>query len=377
MRDLSEIRKDIDKIDHEMVSLYEKRMKLTDEVADFKRANKKPVYDRAREEEKLSALTKDAKDMLLAEGIREMFTSVMSASRKRQYGILSKDGQRNTYGFRCYSAFDYSDCEIAFQGVEGAYSEAALVQFFGRDHKIHPVRTWRDAFQELKDGRADYAVLPMENSTAGIVGENFDLMTEYDCAIVGEQTIRIDHALLGLKDAELSDIRVVYSHPQALMQCEEYLCEKHPEFETRSLPNTAMSAKKVKTDGKKDQAAIAGKINAKLYGLKVLDERIQDDKSNATRFFIFSSEKKFLRNANHLSLSFELRDDLGSLYHILSNFTYNGLSMSRIESRPVRQKPWAYRFFVDLSGNIMDEGVQNALAGLYEEAESIQILGNY
>jgi chorismate mutase/prephenate dehydratase len=210
-----------------------------------------------------------------------------------------------------------------------------------------------------------------------MIDENFDLMTEYDCAIIGEQIIRINHALLGLPEANIQDIKTVYSHPQALMQCSNYLNENHPEFDRRSLLNTAMSAKKVKEDGLVSQAAIAGKINAEIYGLKILDEKIQDDKTNATRFLIVSSQKNFLEDANKLSISFELNDDMGSLYHILSNFTYNGLNMSRIESRPVKERPWAYRFFVDLSGNLNNEAVQNALVGLHEEANSIQILGNY
>ena len=377
MRDLKEIRKDIDAIDAEIITLYEKRMALADDVASYKIANHMPVYDKEREQEKLTTLSKMTEDPFTRQGIRELFTSVMSGSRKKQYRILSEHGILKDFGYNCVKSFDFSDCKIAFQGVEGAYSEAALVKFFGKDHNTHSVQTWREAFEELKNHKADYAVLPIENSTAGMIDENFDLMTEYDCAIIGEQIIRINHALLGLPEANIQDIKTVYSHPQALMQCSDYLNENHPEFDRRSLLNTAMSAKKVKEDGLVSQAAIAGKINAEIYGLKILDEKIQDDKTNATRFLIVSSQKNFLEDANKLSISFELNDDMGSLYHILSNFTYNGLNMSRIESRPVKERPWAYRFFVDLSGNLNNEAVQNALVGLHEEANSIQILGNY
>lgn len=376
MRDITEIRKDIDSIDQKIVDLYERRMDLADEVAAFKMEKRRPIYDRQREEEKLTGLSNLSADPLTRQGIRELFSSIMSGSRKKQYGILSRNGLRKDFGFQCKSGFDFHGCEIAYQGVEGAYSQAALVKFFGEHNKTHPVKTWREAFEDLKDHRADYAVLPIENSTAGMISENFDLMTEYDFAIIGEQVIKIDHALLALPGAKLSDIRVVYSHPQALLQCSDYL-DQHPSFEARSLLNTAMSAKKVHDDNRLDQAAIAGKINADLYGLQVLDEKIQDDKTNATRFIIVSSEKKFFINAKTLTLSFELNDNSGSLYHVLSNFTYNGLSMSRIESRPIKDRPWAYRFFVDLEGNLNDEAVQNALTGLSEEANSIQILGNY
>lgn len=376
MRDITEIRKDIDAIDQSIVDLYERRMDLADEVAAFKMEKKKPVFDRQREQSKLNSLTALSADPLVKQGIRELFTSIMSGSRKKQYGILSRNGHRKTFGFKCKRGFDFTGCEIAYQGVEGAYSQAALVKFFGEHHKTHPVKTWREAFEDLKNKRADYAVLPIENSTAGMISENFDLMTEYDCAVIGEQVIKIDHSLLALPGAKLSDIKVVYSHPQALLQCSDYL-DSHPSFEARSVLNTAMSAKKVHDDGRLDQAAIAGKINADIYGLQILDEKIQDDKTNATRFIIVSSEKKFFINAKTLTLSFELDDNSGSLYHVLSNFTYNGLNMSRIESRPVKDRPWSYRFFIDLAGNLNDEAVQNALTGLFEEANSIQILGNY
>ena len=232
------------------------------------------------------------------------------------------------------------------------------------------------ALNMVKNKEADYGVLPIENSSAGIVSENYDLMVEYDNCIVGEQIIQINHALLGLPDAELSDITDVYSHPQALMQCGRYL-ESHREWEKHSLKNTAMAAKKVKEDGKKHKAAIASSLTADIYGLKVLDECIQDNRMNATRFIIVSGKRVFTSKAEKISICFEGMHESGSLYHMLSHFIYNGINMNHIESRPVQGKNWEYRFFVDFEGNLNDAAVQNALRGLTEETLGLKILGNY
>ena len=236
--------------------------------------------------------------------------------------------------------------------------------------------TWRDAMEAIKNGEADYAVLPIENSSAGIVSENYDLMVEYDNCIVGEQIIRIDHALLALKDAKMEDITDIYSHPQALMQCSRYL-DAHREWEKHSCKNTAMASQKVKEDGKIHKAAIASKLNAKIYGLQVLEEAIQDNKDNYTRFIIVTGQKIFEKNAKKISICFEIPHESGSLYHKLSHFIYNGLNMNKIESRPVQGKAWEYRFFVDFDGNLNDAAVQNALRGLKEETIRLKILGNY
>ena len=201
-------------------------------------------------------------------------------------------------------------------------------------------------------------------------------MVEYDNCIVGEQIIKIDHALLGLPEAELSDITDVYSHPQALMQCGSYL-ESHREWEKHSLKNTAMAAQKIKADGKKNKAAIASSLTADIYGLKILEESIQENKTNATRFIIVSGKRIFTRNAVKISVCFEIPHESGSLYHMLSHFIYNGINMNRIESRPVQGKNWEYRFFIDFDGNLNDASVQNALQGLKEETISLKILGNY
>lgn len=376
MKDLKELRDQIDVIDKQIVSLYQERMKIAAEVAEYKIETGKKVFDKEREESKLCTLTAMGESAFNRHGIRELFEQIMSMSRKRQYQLMTAHGIYEKPDFTEVEKLDYKKARIVFQGTEGAYSQLALREYFGEHTDSYHVETWRDAMEAIKSGEADYAVLPIENSSAGIVSENYDLMVEYDNCIVGEQIIRINHALLGLPDAELSDITDVYSHPQALMQCGRYL-ERHREWEKHSLKNTAMSAQKIKEDGKKHKAAIASSLTAEIYGLKVLEEGIQDNQTNATRFIIVSGKRIFAKDAGKISVCFEIPHESGSLYHMLSHFIYNGINMNRIESRPVQGKNWEYRFFIDFDGNLNDAAVQNALRGLQEETISLKILGNY
>ena len=376
MRDLLELRDEIDRIDSEIVALYEKRMQISQEVAEFKISTGKPVFDKEREQSKLDTLVQKVDKDFLKKGIAELFEQIMSMSRKRQYQLLTEHGLAEKTDFVEVEKLDYKNARIVFQGTEGAYSQLALKEYFGNHTDSWHVDTWRDAMEAIKNGEADYAVLPIENSSAGIVSENYDLMVEYDNCIVGEQIIRIDHALLALKDAKMEDITDIYSHPQALMQCSRYL-DAHREWEKHSCKNTAMASQKVKEDGNIHKAAIASKLNAKIYGLQVLEEAIQDNKDNYTRFIIVTGQKIFEKNAKKISICFEIPHESGSLYHKLSHFIYNGLNMNKIESRPVQGKAWEYRFFVDFDGNLNDAAVQNALRGLKEETIRLKILGNY
>lgn len=376
MRDLLELRDEIDEIDDQIVKLYEKRMKIAEEVAEYKIHTGKKVFDKKREDEKLAKLTAKAESDFTEHGIYELFEQIMAVSRKRQYQLLTARGLGEDTGFTMVDKLDYANARIVFQGTEGAYSEQAMKTYFGEQCDSYHVDTWKDAMEAIKNKEADYAVLPIENSSAGIVSENYDLMVEYDNYIVGEQIIKIEHALLGLPDAEIKDITSVYSHPQALMQCSEYF-DEHKDWEKISVKNTAMAAQKIGYDQKKNQAAIAGSINADIYGLKVLENSIQDNKENSTRFIIVTNRKTYVKNAKKISICFEIPHESGSLYHMLSHFIYNNLNMTRIQSRPVKDKNWEYRFFIDFDGNLEDSAVQNALRGLKVETESFKILGNY
>ena len=377
MRELTEIRDDIDDIDNQILQLYQKRMNLATDVCEYKIANHKDIFDKKREEEKLKSISQQTTDSFLKLGLEELFEQIMSTSRKKQYQILAASKTFDLYDFQSIPSYDFHSASVVFQGVEGAYSQLAMKKFFGETKNSFHVDTWRDAMEALQSNQADYAVLPIENSKAGAVYENYDLIEAYDCAIIGETILSIEHALLGLKGACLEQITDVYSHPQALMQCSRFLQEQHPNIHVHPMANTAMSAMKVKEDGNFFAAAIADQINASLYDLDIIASEIADDSNNQTRFVIISRNKTFLEKAHCISICFELPNNKGSLYHILSHFAFNGLNMSRIESRPIVGKNWEYRFFIDFEGNLNDDGVRNALLGLKEETSSLRVLGNY
>ena len=289
---------------------------------------------------------------------------------------MTEHGVEDEEKLEMVDSLPLNNVTVVFQGVEGAYSYAAMREYFDDDIKSFHVKTWRDAMEAVVEGKADYGVLPIENSTAGIVAGIYDLLTEYDLNIVGEQIISPRHVLLGLPEASLEDIHCVYSHSQALAQCSKYL-EAHPEWRTQEMENTAGSAKKVREDGDITQASIASRQAGELYGLKVLAENICSNDKNATRFVIVSKKPIYVKNANKISIFFELYHESGTLYHMLSHIIYNGLNMTKIESRPIPGKNWQYRFFVDFEGNLQDSAVKNALRGIEAEADRMRILGNY
>lgn len=376
MRDLLELRNEIDDIDNKIVELYEKRMHISTEVAEYKIQTGKKVFDKEREDSKLNALESKASTSFTKRGIRELFEHIMSMSRKKQYQLLADNGLTSDENFEQVEKLDFTNAKIVFQGVEGAYSQQATKEYFGENCDCYNVETWKDAMEAIKNNEADFAVLPIENSSAGIVSENYDLLVEYNNYIVAEQIIKIDHCLLALKGAELADIKTVYSHPQALMQCSKYL-DSHRDWDRLSVKNTAFSAQKIKEDGLCNQAAIASSITADIYGLQILDSAIQNNKDNSTRFIIVTNKKIYDKNATKMSICFEIPHKSGSLYNILSHFIFNNVNMTNIQSRPIPGRNWEYRFFVDFEGNFTDTGVVNALRGLKEETISLKILGTY
>ena len=376
MLDLLEIREKIDAIDSQMVKLFEERMQLCSDVAAYKIENGKEVMDRKREQEKLDALGKLASNSFNQVGVEELFRQIMAMSRKLQYRLLQEKGVGEPISFKKVSSVPMQKARVVFQGVEGAYSFTAMHSLFGESIENFNVETWREAMEDIKNGEADYAVLPIENSTAGIVADIYDLLVEYHHSIVGEQIIQVDHALMGLKNSSLSDIKTVYSHPQALAQCKKFL-ERHPEWKAETYINTAMAAKKVKDDGNMTQAAIASPYAAQCFGLQILKPHVFSSEHNSTRFIIVSKYEMYAEDAGKISICFEIPHESGSLYNILSHFIYNNLNMTKIESRPIQGRNWEYRFFVDFEGNLGDSAVKNALRGIREEANELRILGNY
>lgn len=373
--DLQELRKRIDGIDSRIVELYEERMDVCRQVAEYKIETGKNVFDKVREEEKLAKVRSLTHNDFNSKGITELFEQIMSMSRKLQYQLLNEKGHIGRLPFLAVDELDTQKVRVVFQGAEGAYSQAAMVRFFGdRIDSIH-VDSFRDAMGALEEGSADFAVLPIENSTAGIVSEIYDLLVEFENYIVGEQIIKIEHCLLGVPGTKIEDIRTVYSHPQSLMQSSRFWGEHS--WQQISMPNNAFAARKVSQEKRKDQAAVAGAYAGEVYGLEVLACPVNNVSSNSTRFIIVTNQKIFRKDAGKVSICFEIPHESGSLYHMLSHFIYNNLNMTKIESRPIEGRAWEYRFFVDFEGNLADGAVKNALRGLREEASNMKILGNY
>ena len=374
--DLLELRNQIDAIDKNIVDLYEQRMEISKKVAEYKIETGKKVFDKVREEQKLTTLKGLAHNDFNKHGIVELFEQIMSMSRKLQYQMLSEKGALGKLPFIGVDELDTVKARVVFQGADGAYSQAAMMKYFGDKINSFHVDTFRDAMSAIDEGSADFAVLPIENSTAGIVSDIYDLLVEFENYIVGEQVIKIEHCLMGLPGAKLEDIKTVYSHPQSLMQSARYLNE-HPSWKQISMQNNAFAASKVKEDGDISQAAIASEHAADIYGLEILKKGVNDCSSNSTRFIIVTNQKIFKKDATKVSICFELPHESGSLYHMLSHFIYNNLNMNKIESRPIEDRNWEYRFFIDFDGNLADSSVKNALRGLRDEARNMKILGNY
>lgn len=376
MRSLEELRNELDRIDSQIIQLYEERMSVCEEVGEIKIEEGRKVFDRNREQQKLAQVTREAKDPFYKKGLTELFEQLMSQSRKLQYQLLTKKGALGRLPFIGVEELDWKNSRVVFQGTDGAYSQAAMHKFFSKDVNSFHVQTFRDSMEAIEEGSADFAVLPIENSSAGMVSEMYDLLEEFENYIVGEVILPINHYLVGTENTTLESIERVYSHPQALMQCSKFL-DRHGSWQQIGAANTAVAAKKILNENDPTQAAICSEHAAEIYGLKILEEKINHNHNNSTRFIVVTNQKIFLKKAQKISICFEVAHESGSLYHLLSHFIYNDLNMTKIESRPIEGKTWEYRFFVDFEGNMGDAAVKNAIRGLREESKSLKILGNY
>lgn len=375
MIDLSESRKNIDEIDRRIVELFEQRMREANAVAEYKRETGKAVYDKAREDQKLETLSALSSNAFNKRAITELFSQIMSISRKYQYSVLPMS-ERAVDFVRVEQLPVGNEAKVCYFGMPGSHTQQAMEDFFGED--VHGVScpTFQRVMEAVEQGAADYGVLPIENSSTGGITANYDLLLNYSNSIVGQYVNRIDQCLLAPPGAALKNIRTVYSHVQGLLQCSDFLHE-HPDIRQAECSDTASAARKVAADGDVSQAAIAARRAAKEYGLDVLADGIQQEKNNATRFIIIGRNPVYLRESNKIALCIELSHECGSLYRILSHFRFNDLNMTQIESRPIKGKTWEYRFFIDVEGNLEDPAVQNALRGIREEAKSIRVLGNF
>ena len=377
MNELEKLRIGIDKIDRQLLPLFLERMDLCSQVAEYKRGVGMPVLDPVREAQVLENKMQILDDDSMQNEVYEFFNSIMTISRVRQNMLLANEKER----IHCADVLARAQKRkenpvVVYFGSEGAYSEEAAIGVFGENCDRFYAKTFEDAFIALREQRADYAVLPIENSSTGAIADVVDLLAENKYYIVGEIFIPIRHCLMGVKGADISDIRTVYSHEQAILQSREFLKTLN-DVQCETYLSTALSAKAVAESGDKTKGAIAARRNADIYGLDILAEGINSSSENTTRFAVISIKPEVEKDCNKISAMFKLKHESGQLARILTSFARGGLNLMKLESRPIPESPFEYRFFVDYTGNFLDENVRSITDTAMSEAESFTILGNY
>lgn len=265
--------------------------------------------------------------------------------------------------------------KAAFQGVPGAYSEEAIMKYFGEEVVTKGFPTFDEAFAAVQENRAEVGFLPAENSTAGTVTQTYDLLFDSNLSIVGEFFLRIHHNLLVLPGTKLSDVKRVYSHPQGLAQCQGFL-KKHS-FDPVVEFDTAGSARKIRDENLRSAAAIASARAAEVYGLEILEKHIEDFATNTTRFFILSKKPAKPGEKNKTSIVFSIRHEPGELLRCLEEFASRNINLTKIESRPEKLRPWHYIFYLDFEGFVEDPPIEKALVNLLKRAIFVKVLGSY
>lgn len=377
MDELQTLRGEIDAIDRELVELFRRRMAVTRQVGEYKRAKGIPVLDQERERQLLQS-----KGVLAGEELRPavvtLFQTVMALSRRQQRDLMGR-GPDNPGVLRWQEAQNnlrqpIPAPRVVYQGVPGAYSEPAALNFFGEGTDTTGLEQFEDCFLALREGRADYAVLPIENSTTGAIRQIYDLLTQYECYIVGETTVRIEHCLMALPGASLDTITHVYSHEQGLFQCERFL-NAHPAWKQVPQADTAGSAKLVADSGDPTKAAICSARAAEIYGLNILARGINHNAHNTTRFVVASPRLELRPGADKVSTLFVLPHEAGSLHEVLTVFSVHGLNLMKLESRPMPGRSWEYMFFLEFTGRPGDPAVGDALHELAQTTGEFRVLG--
>lgn len=316
----------------------------------------------------------------LAEIAPFLYHPVLNKNIATLYDILKNSG---------YASVEHVDAEefkeipelpkegkiVCYAGVPGAYAEEAAIKYFGGYVSYMNVKRFEDVVKAVADGSADYGVIPIENSSAGFVSGNYDIIREGDVKIVAQVTIDINHCLLGVKDATFSDITKVYSHPQGLMQCKDYIEENG--LQAESVSNTARAAQRVRDDGVKNHAAISSERAAEIYDLVILDRNINFSNQNATKFVIIEKGDIFLADSVNVSICFKTLHKVGALYDVIGIINSNQINMTSIESRPSLIRQWEYWFYVSFEGKLTDRNVIKTLKELKANTEEMAVLGTF
>jgi len=380
MTQLERCRRDIDALDEELVALFLRRMEITERVGAYKREHGLPVLDSERERQVILEKSTLAADPARRADIAKLYSMIMAISRAQQRTLV-REGS-GTEGFEAYLAARAAcrspllQPRVAYQGEPGAYSEQATVNFFGESVQCTGLPWFEDVFLALSSGAADYAMLPIENSSTGSIRQVYDLLAQYNYFIVGEQIVKVEHCLMALPGVSLEEVETVYSHEQGLMQCERFL-NAHPGWKRIPTLDTAGSARQVAETGDRKAAAICSRRAAQLYGLNILAEGVNYNGQNHTRFVVVSPRMELREGRNKIAAALRLPHQSGSLHEILTIFAVQGMNLLKLESRPIPEKNWEYLFFLEFSGDLYAPGMDDALRELSQLAVEFRVMGNF
>ena len=375
--ELKELREQIDTIDDELVSLFTKRMELSAQIADYKKANHMPIHVPSREREILQEVAAKAGPEM-SNYARVLYSMIFELSRSYQ-------SKRNTTVTQLYKTITKSIENtpklfprapmVACQGVEGAYSQIACEKIFQSPFIMY-FKNFEGVFQAIDKGLCQYGILPIENSTAGSVKKVYDLMIHHNFSIVRTFRMKVDHNLIANRGATLASIKEIYSHEQAISQCSEFL-QSMPGVQIIPVENTAVAAKKVAESGRTDVAAISSQICEELYGLKSLADGIQDKGNNRTRFICISKNLEIYPGSDKTSIMMVLSHKPGALYKVLARMYVLGINVIKLESRPIPDKDFEFMFYFDLETSIYSEEFVQLMCELDDLCEEFKYLGSY
>jgi len=349
---MENLRKRIDEIDARIVELISERVHVAEQIGSEKKEQGKFIEDVEREHKVLERVKSIARKKNVSEDdVENIYEKIIAASKRAQ------------------------GAEVAFQGETGAYAEEAAFRFFGPSVLIKPRESLEEVFNAVEREEVQFGVVPVENSLEGIISRVYDLMLDSSLHVCGEIELRVIHCLIASTEAGLDTIKRVYSHPQALAQCRSFL--KHLNCELIPTDNTATSVRMVREKGTIDNAAIASARAAEIYGMKVIAREIEDNQHNFTRFFILCQEDSPPSGDDKTSIVFSTKDKPGALYDSLRAFASRNINLTKLESRPTKQKPWQYNFYLDFGGHREDKASREALDALEETSIFIKVLGSY
>lgn len=352
-KDIPHFRKNIDQIDDEILRLLNERSMSVVEIGKLKKQSdtEANLHTCRREAEIVERLTKQNAGPFPNEAIRSVYREIMSAS-------LSLEGPQR----------------VAYLGPRATFTHLACIQKFGNSAQYVSVNSIKDVFNEVERGRAHFGVVPIENSTEGVVNHTLDMFVDSNLLIYGEVLQEVSHHLLS-KTGKLEEVKTIYSHPHAIAQCRQWLETNLPHMPVAEVPSTARAAELCAEDT--SAAAIASELAGQLYGLKVLRSRIEDNINNFTRFLVLSQKPPERTGKDKTSVMLSVKDKVGALYDLLRPFASHGLNMTKIESRPSRRKAWEYIFFVDVEGHLEEDRLSKALEEIKGRCLFLKILGSY